>query len=165
MSLNTFKPAPPNLCCKHVPTDSLKELIAPNNLTIWFQKYIPLRLLALRSWGLFRCPQRCCGAERQREGEVARLARRLKRGGDDKDHHLLPVFLVSDPGRQWRPWISMIRVRATAWNVIQREDEKKRKAASKKEKKEEIFRAGGSRFSIIMSLFLPLCVSSSFAYH
>lgn len=42
---------PPNLCCKHVPTDSLKELIAPNNLTIWLRRSIPTRRLALQRLG------------------------------------------------------------------------------------------------------------------
>lgn len=51
MSLNTFNHTPPNLCCKHVLTDSLKELIAPNNLTIWLGRSIPARLLALQRLG------------------------------------------------------------------------------------------------------------------
>lgn len=51
MSFITFNRAPPNLCCKHVPTDSLKELIAPNNLTIWLLRSIPTRLLALQRLG------------------------------------------------------------------------------------------------------------------
>jgi len=37
------------------------------------------------------------GRERERERELVGLARRLKRGGEDKDHHLLLVFLVGDP--------------------------------------------------------------------
>lgn len=63
--------------------------------------------------------------QREREREVVRLARRLKRGGNDKDHHLLLVFLVGDPGRQQRPCISMIQLQTTDWNVIESEDGEK----------------------------------------
>lgn len=107
MSFNTFNHAPPNLCCKHVLTDSLKELIAPNNLTIWLGRSIPARLLALQRLGsiqtlamLLWCGKRVRQSERKRE--VAKLARTLKRGGNDKDHHLFLVFLAGNPGHQQR---------------------------------------------------------------
>lgn len=54
-----------------------------------------------------------------------RLARRLRRGGNDKDHHLLLVFLVGDPGRQQRACITLIQLHTTDGNVIEGEDGEK----------------------------------------
>lgn len=105
MSFSTFNHAPPNLCCKHVLTDSLKELIASNNLTIWLGRSIPARLLALQRLGPIQAPAMllwCRETEWEGEREVVRLARTLKRGGNDKDHHLLLMFLAGNPGRQQR---------------------------------------------------------------
>lgn len=69
---------PPNLCCKHVPTDSLKELIAPNNLTIWLWRSIPTRLLALPRLGPIQTLAMLLWC---REGEREREIDREREGG------------------------------------------------------------------------------------
>lgn len=50
VTLNTFKRAPPNLCCKHIPGDCVKELIAANNLTICLWRSVPTRTGSLQRW-------------------------------------------------------------------------------------------------------------------
>lgn len=79
MSFNAFNRSPPNLCCKHVPTDSLKELIAPNNLTIWLWRSIPTRLLALRRLGPIQTPAMLLWCrERERGGEACQEAEKRR---------------------------------------------------------------------------------------
>ena len=75
---------PPNLRCKHVPTDSLKELIALNNLTIWLWRSIPTRLLALPRLGPIQSPAMLLWCrEREREREIEReRERERERGGE-----------------------------------------------------------------------------------
>ena len=154
--------APANLCCKHVPTDSLKELIAPNNLTIWLWRSILVKLLAQWCLGPIQMPAMllwCRKREREKEGKVVRLARRLKRGRNDKEHHLLHVFLVSDPGRQQRPCIAMIQLQPSIWNVIHREDGELQ-GKSKKGKKRKRRDKGIHPF--FFSLSQLMCLPSSF---
>lgn len=96
------------------------------------------------------------GRETER-GKVVRLTRRLKRRGNDKDHHLLLVFLVSEPGSQQRPCIAMIQLQTSNWNVIQREDVKM-KEPSKKERK------NGADLNSQIFFPPPACLASSFTY-
>lgn len=86
--------------------------------------------------------------QRTRDGQrkVARLARRLKRGENDKDHHLLLVFFVGDPRRQQRPSITMIQLQTTDWNVVERKDVEKEQRR-KKEMKKRVLRTRGFHIS------------------
>lgn len=71
--------APPNLCCKHVPTDSPKELIAPNNLTIWLLRSVPTRLLALQRLGPIQRREGERGRGRETEREVVKACQEAER--------------------------------------------------------------------------------------
>lgn len=121
MSFITFNRAPPNLCCKHVPTDSLKELIAPNNLTIWLLRSIPTRLLALQRlrpiqmalwlresvWGR--------GRESERASEVDREWQREK----EREREVVKACQEAERRREWQrppsaPCLSCWRPRTPA---------------------------------------------------
>lgn len=171
MSFSTFNWAPPNLCCKHVPTDSLKELIAPNNLTIWLQRSIPTRLLALRRLGPIQMPppQSCRGAARERE-----------RGGK---REVVKACQEAEKRREWQrppsaPCLSCWRPRTPAetlnlydpngrplTGMLLREDREREKGSKgerrkTKEEMPEHWEQEDPTSLIIISIF-PLLLSSS----
>lgn len=173
MSFSTFNWAPPNLCCKHVPTDSLKELIAPNNLTIWLRRSIPTRLLALRRLGPIQmppsAPQSCRGAARERE-----------RGGK---REVVKACQEAEKRREWQrppsaPCLSCWRPRTPAetlnlydpngrplTGMLLREDREREKGSKwerrkTKEEMPEHWEQEDPTSLIIISIF-PLLLSSS----
>lgn len=150
MSFNTFNWAPPNLCCKHVPTDSLKELIAPNNLTIWLRRSIPTRLLALRRLGPIQMSPNAAVEQRERGREAERGSERGGKGlpGGWKEDVMTKTticslsFLLATPDANRDPESLWSNSRPLTGMLLREDGEKK--DGRKWERRKTVLRAGGS---------------------
>lgn len=131
MSFITFNRSPPNLCCKHVPTDSLKELIALNNLTIWLFRSIPTRSPALQRLGPIQMTLWL------REREVVKACQEAERRREWQRPPSGPCLSCWRPRTPARPWISTIQTGDRRLECYWERMASRRKAVSEKEGKQK----------------------------